>query len=211
MSPRFRRDKYSKRSIRLCMKTIRRYASIAGLGILATLLMASPFLTPTFAWTSSLHTCVAGSWSANCTVNPSYAIGTTVSDTAKVTLTNDGPPYGTVYFAVAAGTCSQHGSPLTSGPSPASASVTGSGATTYTSTLSTIGFSAGSYVWLVYYGGTGSGGYPRAPTSGYDCEPFTLFAGPSPVPEFPMGMALLMAILFPAMLLFKKKFGIPSL
>jgi hypothetical protein len=213
MSPGFRRDIYSKSSLRLQMKTTRRYASIAGLGILATLLWASPLLTPAFAWHSGISTCVAGTWSKDCTVNPSFAIGTSVSDTAQITLTSNGGPYGTVYFAVAAGICTDHNSPLVSGPSPASITVTGSGVTTYTSTLSTTGLSAGSYVWLVYYSGTGSNGYPRAPASGYDCEPFTLFAAPPPasVPQFPFGMALLMAIALPALLLLKKKSSVSSL
>jgi len=191
------------------MNTVRRYATFAGLGILATILIASPLLAPTFAWSSSLSTCVGTSYTSECAVNPSYAIGTTVSDTAKLYLTSDGGPYGSVYFAVAAGVCSDHGSAI----SNQTYAVTGTGTTYPTESVSTTGYSAGSYVWLVHYSGTGSGGYPRAPSTGNDCEPFTLYKGtpPTGVPEFPFGMALLMAMAIPALVLFRRKFGLPSI
>ena len=212
---RFRRHKYSEPRYWIYMKNTRRYASIAGLGILATILFASPLLAPTFAWSSSLSTCVGTSYSSECTVNPSYAIGTSVSDTAKLTLTSDGGPYGQVIFGVAAGTCRT----VTGAPGYGSIittlkyNVTGTGTTYPSVSVSTTGYSAGSYVWLVYYTGTGSGGYPRAPSTGYDCEPFTLYSAPPPtgVPEFPFGMALLMAAAIPALVLIKRKFSLPSI
>ena len=217
MAFRFRRHIYRKYRLSLQMQTNRRNMSIAGLGILAAIIFVSPLLAPTFAWTSSLSTCVGSTYSTSCAKNPSYAIGTTVSDTAQLVLTNDGTPAGTVYFAVASGICSDHGTGTTTGVTGASqTATTGSGGsgtttTTYTASLSTTGLSAGSYVWLVYYSGTGSGGYPRAPTSGYDCEPFTLFAGSIPTPQFPLGMAALLATALPAMLLIKRKFSISGL
>jgi len=206
----FRCHIYSKRLVFLQMNTSRRYASVAGLGILATILFASPLLAPTFAWSSSLSTCVGTSYSTSCTVNPSYPIGSTVTDTAKLYLTSDGAPYGSVYFAVAAGVCSDYGT-IISGTSQ-TVSVTGTGTTYPQASISTTGYSAGSYVWLVYYGGTGYGGYPRAPSSGYGCEPFTLVKAPPPpgVPEFPFGMALLLAAAIPALVLLKRKFSVPS-
>jgi hypothetical protein len=41
----------------------------------------------------------------------------------------------------------------------------------------------------------GIGGYPRSPLSGTDCEPFTVTAGHG-VPEFPIGLPMLMALAF---------------
>lgn len=132
-----------------------------------------------------------------------------MSDTAKLTLSSDGSPYGSVYFAVAAGTCADHGSTI----SNQTYAVTGTGTTYPTESISTTAYSAGSYVWLVHYSGTGSKGYPRAPSSGQDCEPFTLTSLPPPtsVPEFPFGMALLMAMAIPALVLFKRKLSLSSL
>lgn len=214
MSLEFRCHIYCGTSNSLQMNT-KRYASVAGLGILAALLFASPLLAPAFAWTSTLNTCV-GSYSSStypseCTVNPSYTVGTTVSDTAKLYLTSDGSPYGTLYFAVASGSCANP-TVLDISITGASPTVTGSGDTYYTASISTTGLSAGTYYWLVYYSGTGSKGYPRAPSSGYDCEQFTLVSAP-PVstPEFPFGMALLLAAAIPALVVLKRKFSLPSI
>ena len=190
------------------MNVSRRYTGLAALTAMAGLLALVPLANPAFAWTASLSTCVAGSWSSTCTTSPSFAIGTLVPDTAKVTLSADGGPYGSVNFYVASGTCADHGT----GALVGSSSVTGSGSTYYTQSWDSTGKTAGNYVWLVYYTGTGSGGYPRAPTSGYDCEPFSLFVGPPPphVPQFPLGSLLIFALAIPALLLLEQDWSRPQ-
>lgn len=134
-------------------------------------------------------------------------MGTSISDVASLTLTwGDGSPYGSVVFALWAGTCSsQTGSAIFTSTITVSGSTSYSGAYSTTSgSFSTTGLSAGSYVWLVYYTGTGTGGYPRAPTSGYDCEPITLTVSHG-VPEFSAGLPLLLALAAPALLLLRRQ------
>ena len=214
MSLGFRRDIYSWLCLELQMKTVSRYTTIAGLGILATLLFASPLLLTTFAWTTTPgtpFTCVTSTntWSSTCATNPSFAIGTTVYDQAKLTLSNAGTPYGSVYFAVAKGTCADYGSTIIN----QTYAVTGTGTTYPYESISTTAYGAGSYVWLVHFyapPATGGGQYPRYPTTGNDCEPFTLTAAYVPTPQFPLGMAVVLAAALPAMLLIKRKFSTTS-
>jgi len=133
-----------------------------GLVTILTMLVFSSFgLLAASGWTSSLST----------SISPSSTItsGTSAHDTLTVTLTNNGPPLGTVYAYLYSGTCSsQSGGALQS----FSTAVTGSGMTTYNTPSYTFN-SAGSFVYLTYYSGT-SGGYPRSPASGYNCEALTV-------------------------------------
>ena len=159
---------------------------------------------PAFAWTSSLSTVPSAT---------TVVAGISVTDTATVTLSLDSGPYGSVVFAVYSGGCTT-GTPTGSqvlghftGLNTNTVTVTANGAHSYTSAaFSTTGLS-GSYVWAVKYLGTGSGGYPNAPSAGYfDCEAFTVTPNVSHgAPEFPMGLPLLMALALPAMLLLRRK------
>jgi hypothetical protein len=74
---------------------------------------------------------------------------------------------------------------------------------TYTSTLATTGLAAGSYVWIVSFSGISADPDLHALKT---CEPFTLTVGHGlGVPEFPSGLALLMALAIPALLLVRNK------
>jgi len=175
------------------------------LAILATaaLLMGIGAVAPVFAWSSSLNTCLGNYTSSTypnpCpTTTPSYPAGSVVYDTAKVYLTSNGPSYGSVTFLVAQGTCGDHSTGSSTGVTGSSQSVTGSGTTYYNAHVTIT--AAGSYVWLVSYGG---GGYPSQST----CEPFTITVSPPTVPQFPLGMALLMALAIPALFLVRGRFA----
>ena len=231
------------------MKTTKRGASVATLGILAAILAFVPATMachapspPTYPTpTLSLTTCMG----SGCTSSPSFTIGTAVTDTATVILSADSyssydvggfhfsfhfftygsghhtyttyysghtfsysfpdsKGYGLVTFEVFEGTCSSIGSAVSPQPTPALFNVTGTGKTTYASTLTTTGLSAGPYVWIVHYTDptTDRYSYPSAST----CEPFTLNST-STVPEFPLGPVLMLALAFPALLLIRSKFA----
>ena len=158
---------------------------------------------PAFAWTSSLSTTPQPS--------ASVAVGTSISDMASLTLTSEiGTASGTVYFYLYAGTCtSVTGSALYS--STASVVSSNNGATKQygSGSFSTTGLSAGSYVWLVRY--SGGGGWPATPTTGtlvggnyYDCEPISLTVSHG-VPEFSVGLPLLLGLAIPALLLVRAR------
>jgi hypothetical protein len=176
----------------------------AGLGVLSAFGLMLLGAAPAFAWTSAISTTPSATL---------VAAGTPVTDTATVTLTNDGAPFGYVVFAVYSGGCT-NGAPtgaqvLGHFPGPSNTNnvaVTASGSNPYTSaSFSTTGLS-GAYVWVVYYTGTGSSGYPRAPATGYDCESFSVSPPPAHgAPEFPAGLAVLMGIALPAMMLLKRR------
>jgi len=206
------------------MTTMKRKTMVAGLGALAIVMALAPMATPAFAWTSSIYTCVgnysSSTYPTTCTTNPSYIVGSTVYDTAKLTLTNDGSPFGSLTVLLAHGTCTSIGTTV-SGVSNSNPSATGgsggTGTTTsyYVASITTTSFASGSYVWLTSYSGTSSG-YPYAPTSStgtnptlyngnyVDCEPFTLQA-PHGVPEFPYGMAIVMGLALPALFLMRNR------
>ena len=105
------------------------------------------------------------------------------------------------------------GTALSSGVSPTTivipASADNQGFKAYTSTLTLSSSTpAGNYAWVVQYAppsGTRTGhDLPRMQT----CEPFTLtgtFPPPPGVPQFPFGMALLLALAIPALLLVRSK------
>jgi len=183
-----------------------RTKKLALLGI-AAIALAVAGVAPVFAWTitpGSPFTCVGTAWSTTCATNPSYAIGTTVYDTVKAQLSNDGGS-GTitwkVYALTGVGACTTTGSALFT----TTASIAGDGSyhTIPTPTgFSTTGHSAGSYAWTVTV--TYSDATPKSA-----CEPFTLFTAPPPptVPQFPLGMALLLALAIPALLLIRSKFA----
>jgi hypothetical protein len=92
---------------------------------------------------------------------------------------------------------------------PLSAAGTTEGSWTYTyySSSTLTGLSTGSYYFYVVYS-PGSSGYP----SQHTCEPFSGTTGgsfpppPSSVPQFPFGMALLLAVAIPGLLLVRSKY-----
>ncbi len=177
-----------------------RKVTIATLGLLSLLVGVGGVVAPVFAWHIVTFTTTASTTSA--------AIGTGIHDTANLQLSSNGGPYGTITFYVYKGTsCDVGGTPVyTSTPVSVTSAATCSGGANYNSpTVSTTGWSAGNYVWVAHYSGTGSSGYPSATAT---CEPFSLFQGPPPppgVPQFPFGLAALMAIAIPALLLVKSK------
>ncbi len=173
--------------------------TLATLGVISVLIGVSGIVAPAFAWSVQTFTTTASTTSA--------AIGTGVYDTATLQLTSDGGPYGTITFYVYSGTCTSGNPTGTLEYTSPAVTVTTSLKTTYQSaTFSTTGLTAGNYVWVAKYSGTGSGGYPAAKAA---CEPFSLFSGQPPprVPEFPFGLAILMALAVPAMLIAKSKFA----
>lgn len=174
--------------------------TLATLGVLSLLIGVGGVVAPVFAWSVTSFTTTASASTA--------AIGTGIYDQATLQLTSDGGPYGTITFYAYTGSCNVDGHPTGTlvYTSPA-VTVTTSSKTTYTSaTASTIGWTAGSYVWVAKYSGTGSGGYPSKTAA---CEPFSLFSGgpPPTVPEFPLGFAALMALAIPVMLLVRSKYS----
>jgi hypothetical protein len=181
-----------------------RKATLATLGLLSLLVGVGGVVAPVFAWHIVSFTTTSSTTSA--------AIGTGIYDTAYLQISNNGGPYGSITYHVYQGSCNSQGNPTGSlvYTSPAvsvtAAASTGTSPVAYTSaTVSTTTWSAGSYVWVVNYSGTGSSGYPAAKAA---CEPFSLFQGPPPppgVPQFPLGLAALMAIAVPALLLVKSK------
>jgi hypothetical protein len=184
------------------LKSVFAFAAVA-------LLFVGPLVVS--AWTSSLST----------QLYPSSTVsqGTSVYDMDTVALTNDGPgsppsvcssdDFGCIISNVYSGTCSSYsGSSLQSSTIAVTSAAESKGGATYdTPSLSTSGLSAGSYVWISYYTGT-PGGYPRAPSSGYDCESMTIKQS-SGVPEFPfgaLGMLALLGVSLPAMIVLRSRF-----
>lgn len=174
-----------------------RKAVAASVAILATLFVGGMLAAPAFAWSSSLSTTV-------------HQSGSSVYDTASLTLTNDGPSFGHITFVIYQGssftqgtqTCTLGSNSLKWTDSKNPITVTGSG--TYTSsTVSTSGWASGSYFFYVNYGG---GDYPQAS----ECESFTIAPTTQGVPEFPFGMALLVAVALPALFLARRRFVGPA-
>ena len=170
------------------MSEKRRTKKLAILGT-AALIMALAAVAPAFAWT--VNTCVATTWSSSCATNPSFPTGSTVPDIAKLS-----GEAGTITFSVASGVCSDYGT-LTQ----VSSQSVSSGQTYASTTWSSGSSPAGSYVWIVHYFGSSD------PTGAKECEPFTLFKAPPTAPEFPLGMALLLALTIPGLLLIRSKFS----
>jgi len=190
------------------------------LGLLTTLVAFGASATPAFAHSDFISTQITPS----ACISPGCAIGTTVTDTvtfclsttsstfcaastkATVTCAQGANTKGTICYEVHSGTCASIGALVSPGPSPSSTAVLTSndGSTkTYTSTLSTTGLAAGSYVWIVQYSGMSVNTDLHTLKT---CEPFTLTVGHGlGVPEFPSGVALLMALAIPALLLVRSK------
>jgi hypothetical protein len=180
-----------------------------GLGLLSVFGLAVLGAVPAFAWTSALVTTPQPS--------ASVAVGTSISDSASLTLTHESAtPSGTVIFYLYAGTCSStfaSGGSLYSSTSTVGSSNNGATVSYSSGSFSTTGKAAGSYVWLVRY--SGGGGWPASPSTGptitgntsnhYDCEPITLTPPTHGVPEFPVGLPLLLALALPAMILLRRR------
>ncbi|MGD0397237.1 MAG: hypothetical protein ABSB26_10100 [Nitrososphaerales archaeon] len=179
------------------MNRISRKASIATLGILATILWVAPLATPVFAW----HPC-------GLTLSPSTQV-TTIPAGTTVTLTylltySESPAYASyftlsVHSSNSAWTIGTYTTRVPSSGTSDSISQIVSVEVTAPSTpgsTTTITVSAANY-------------YDRS--AGCSAEtPLTAGAFPPTVPQFPLGMVLLMAVSFPAMLLIKKKSSISS-
>ena len=182
------------------MKSRRQHKALISLTALAGVLALTAIAAPTFAWhVVSLSTCVGTTWSTDCAGNPSYTIGSQVSDTANVAVSNNGGSgyiTFTVYKAAVGATCAPTGTALyTSGPTgfpgDGNTHIVTSGA------FNTAGQSAGEYVWttkVTYSDAT--------PWTG--CEPFSLTQGTG-VPQFPMGSLLVIALALPGLLLVRTK------
>jgi hypothetical protein len=161
---------------------------------------------PAYAWTST-----PGPTTLQ---HPTIALGGSTSDNAPLKLTADGPgvspascgaagSYGCITFKVYAGTC-----PTSySGPALFTNIVQVTSASqgvsfTYTSGSFTP-LAPGNYVWIdTYSGTTGPNPYP---SNTFACESFTVNAPPHGVPEFPAGLAALLALALPLMILLRKK------
>jgi len=201
-------------------------------GALAVLLFASFAVVGVSAW----HITVAYStelYVGTLPVTSPVTAGTTITDTATIGLSNNGPPFGSVIFQVFAGTCSTYSSNSPASPPSGALSVfpgpsstdtvavtsaaENSGGSTYSASISTTGLS-GNYVVLSYYAGSGSGGYPPSPSTtsptgavvaAYSCEPFSV-SPTTGVPQFPLGslgMLAILGLMFPALVLLRTRFG----
>lgn len=128
-------------------------------------------------------------------------IGDSITDTASIQISNNGPPFGSIVFQVYSGTCTDNiptgtlqagfpGATTSSTVSVTSAAELSGGASYTSAAFSTAGLKAGSYVFVAKYGG---GGYP---SSAAPCEPFTLMPKTIGTPEFPLSGALGMLLVF---------------
>ena len=182
----------------------RKNSMLATLGLLSLLVGVGGVVAPVFAWHVVSFTTTASTTSA--------AIGTGIHDSATLQLSNNGAPYGSITYYIYSGTCNAQGNPTgtlkyTSPSVAVTSAATGAGGASYQSaTVSTTGYAAGSYVWVAKYSGSGVNGYPAATAA---CEPFSLFQGPPPptVPEFPLGLAALMALAIPVLFIVKSKYA----
>jgi hypothetical protein len=129
---------------------------------------------------------------------PTAYVGDSFHDTATLTVSGDSAanPTGTVhyYFYTAADDCTGD-------------YVASDGAVGGTAASPTVGNSAstgplgiGVYSFKAVY--TGDSHYVG---SSSDCEPFHIVQNPNTVPEFPLGSAVMFAVLVPALLLLRKK------
>jgi hypothetical protein len=150
----------------------------------------------------------------------SVPVGASISDTASLTLgfVNGATPSGTINFFLYAGTCTGVGAGPLYSKSLAVSSLNNGATLQYDSgSFSTTGQVAGQYVWLSKYSGsTTTPGWPADPRNAasgavlvggiyYDCEPITLAPTSRGVPEFSMGLPILMALALPALILLKAR------
>jgi hypothetical protein len=172
-----------------------RKTSIVAL-VASTLTFVMLGATPAFAWhVNTFNTTVGASTSV---------VGTGVYDTAFLSLSNNGPLFGSITFKAYTGSCDANGNPTGTlkftSVVPVTAAASTGGATYTSATWTTTGAAAGSYVWVATYGG---GGYPSATAS---CEPFTLTPPVTHgVPEFSAGIPLLLGLALPALFLFRSR------
>ncbi len=205
MSHGFRRHIYFRFTFRLHMFENSRTKKLAILGVMAVILGLGA-MSPVFAWHDSNFSTQLNPSSCGTGTGCSVA---SVTDTATITLSDNGPNYGAMTFdvypaaatgcAAAAGTASLFHSVV----SVVGHTDSGSDQTyqTTSAAFSTTGH-VGNFVWIVSYGG---GGYP---SQGPTCEQMKLltFPPPSTVPQFPLGMALLLAVAIPGLLLVRSKY-----
>jgi hypothetical protein len=187
--------------------------------LLAVLALGSFSALMVSAWsTENLTTALSPT---SCQSSPGCVVGTSVTDSATITVTpencNGGCNYGTVTFQVYAytgGSCSSYSSGAISGfPGPASkntvsvpSSLSSGSATVSSSSFSTSGLTGTKYVWVVNY--VSGGGSNSWPSYGPVCE--TMFIQQtSGVPQFPLGslgMLALLGIMVPAMIVLRSRF-----
>jgi hypothetical protein len=187
------------------------------------------------SFTSTIYcnngTSTAPSW-APCTSQQLGNINVQIEDQATLQISYNGSPYGTVSFYLYSGGSStfsngqykfngyeipqctlntgSHAPTLvwTDSANPQSVTSSAEASSSQTFTSSVVTGSAGTYFFYVVYSGTGSNGYPSSSL----CEPFTASGNfpPPPqngVPQFPLGMALLLAVAIPGLLLVRSKFA----
>jgi hypothetical protein len=191
-------------------------------GILSLLLTSGAFSTPAFAGGSSLHTDTICKGPSGCPV------GTDIVDTATFCLdthptTNactqvdpqtvaaspgctGGAQFGHLCFDVWQGTCGTINTggfiipSLIKHISSTGFNETAPGTNAYTNAFESDGQAAGDYVWIVTF----EPSVFSSLTVRQVCEPFKLTAASTAgVPEFPLGVALLMAFAIPAILFAK--------
>jgi len=202
----------------------------------AALVLGLAAVAPAFAWhVANFRTTILcdndGTWAA-CTSSQLLGINTPIKDEAILLLSDNGKPYGNMSFYVYQGTSKnytltnnpdyyQFTCTLKTGKSTAPklvwtdpANVQDVGKASQTSPGQIINSSepsftqTGSFFFYVVYSGSGSNGYPPAST----CEPFIAPNGTFPpptfgTPQFPFGMALLLAVAIPGLLLVRSKFA----
>jgi len=167
----------------------------------AALALALGAVAPAFAWHLSTFTTQ---------VNPSTSVpqGTTVTDTASFTGCDgthpcgsaSGSMTGSVTFTLYSNdgcTGTAVATDTKSGPFANPATVTSDG-------FSTSSLTPGSYSFSVAFAGTGSWATASAKAG---CEPFILTKFPPTVPQFPLGLALVLALAIPGLLLIRGKFA----
>jgi hypothetical protein len=205
-----------------------RKAELALLGM--ALVLGLTAAGPVFAWTTqSLNTTIqcyntgTGTWST--CPGGTLPAGTTIRDSATITMTKESncgtnspnyPNCGTISFYIVSGSPSE--SYCSSGDKTTPPGATAEGVDVVPSTAASSGsagplysltptLASGTYYFYVHYSGTGTNGYPSYST----CEPFTggSFSPPptTGVPQFPFGMAALMLLAIPALLLVKGRFA----
>jgi hypothetical protein len=189
---------------------------VSGLTLLAFMTFGTIFAG---AWTTtSLTTTLAP---PTC-ITPGCVVGTSVTDTAKITATPEScvPTtacnYGTVKFQVfhsVVGACKSTGSAISGFGVSASSTVNvpstlaGGSTQVISGSFSTAGLPPGNYAWIVNY--VSGGGSNSWPSHGPTCELMILTAPSHGVPEFPLasiGMIAMLTLMFSALLLLRLKF-----
>jgi hypothetical protein len=168
-------------------RVVRIAASLA-----ATFALLSMSALPAYAWTTTPGATTLSS--------ATVAVGGSQTDSALLKLTTETTSsFGSIIFNVYQGTCSSHTTLVFTATVAVTSAAMGASGHTYISPAFSPA-SPGNYIWLDTYTGTGTGGYPPAT---FACEPFTV--APHGVPEFPAGLAILMGLALPAMMLLKRR------